>query len=289
MAEWWRAGGKALQGGLRHARNGSLFARIRYGKSSGRTLVSTPRSVPATKSAWRLNTIASAMAGCHSYLEIGLCFGDTFEDVNVPVRVGVDPAVLFRKDRLPSGATVFEVESDTYFTQLVGDQRFNLVFLDGLHEWEQTYRDLLHALDHLEDHAVLLMDDVVPDCSASASPNQQHALIRRRASGDDSGAWHGDVYKVIAVIRQFHPELHVRITGDHSREDNPQAVIWLAAQGATDPPAAVDWEQVRMYASAVTFERYLEDIVPSIQVSIESELDLLETAAKGQSPGLLGQ
>ena len=275
---------EVARGIVAHSRRGTLVRRMRFGKSLGRSLAVLPREHPHTLSARRLNQIASSMDCCNAYLEIGLCSGETFEDVSVPVRVGVDPSILFRLDQLPPGVRVHEVESDRFFAQLVNTARFDLIFLDGLHEWEQTYRDFLSALRHLSDVGVVVIDDVVPDCIASSCPDQKEALATRRALGDYSGAWHGDVYKVVPIIRRLHPDLYVRIVGNHARDENPQAVIWFERGSPPSVTENVNWLEVRRIAEMTTYDRYLSDVVPLLEVPKEMEDLTLQLAAEGRPP-----
>jgi hypothetical protein len=88
------------------------------------------------------------LRGTHavSYLEIGVDEGRTFENVVCAERWGVDPSPKFDMSRLPDGATFFRLTSDEFFAGLSAEKGFDVVFLDGLHTFEQTYTDLVNAL-----------------------------------------------------------------------------------------------------------------------------------------------
>lgn len=90
--------------------------------------------------------------GYKRYLEIG-CFADTcFAQVRADVKVGVDPA---------SGGTVRKT-SDDFFKDLVREEFFDIVFIDGLHHHDQVYRDVENSLAHLSPGGAILLHDCLP-------------------------------------------------------------------------------------------------------------------------------
>ena len=62
------------------------------------------------------------------------------------IQVGRGSQPLINTKRLPPGTIVSPVPSDELFASLPLGMFFDLVFLDGLHERHQTYRDLMNAL-----------------------------------------------------------------------------------------------------------------------------------------------
>jgi alkylated DNA repair dioxygenase AlkB len=78
---------------------------------------------------------------------------------------------------------------------------YDLIYLDGLHQFEQTYRDLQNSFQHAAPNALILVDDTVPADEFSANPDGLEAYRLREAAGHiNTGAWHGDVYKVILAL-----------------------------------------------------------------------------------------
>ena len=114
------------------------------------------------------------------YLEIGVARGDTFDKVNAPLKVAVDPKFRFdhvEAQRANPGTTYHDVTSDEYFGKHVeATEKFDVIYLDGLHTFEQTLRDLNNALEHLEPHGVILIDDVRPHTYLASLPNHQNYL-----------------------------------------------------------------------------------------------------------------
>jgi methyltransferase family protein len=185
----------------------------------------------------------------HRYLEIGVEKGYTLENVDVAARWAVDPNPQFDLSRLPRKVTFFRGTSDEFFEQLAPDVSFDVVFLDGLHTFEQTGKDLVHALAHLH-HGAVLIDDTVPSDAASATPDRQASLALRAGLGAEMGLWHGDVWKLVVCIARHHPELAYRtVVGS----ENPQTLVWQKEPGAAiaEPSAAALSEIAALDYSAV--------------------------------------
>lgn len=98
-----------------------------------------------------LNLIAKQI-DAKSYLEIGVQTGKTFRRVDVERKVGVDPDPL-------SEATVL-LKSDQFFRR--NKEKFDLVFVDGLHEASAAYVDTINSLNFLNDGGIIVLDDVAP-------------------------------------------------------------------------------------------------------------------------------
>lgn len=156
--------------------------------------------------------------------------GETFGAVKVPRKVGVDPCPLFDVSRLPDGVSFYTETSDEFFFGNRAIGPYDLVFLDGLHWWEQTYRDLLHALGKMSDRGIILLDDVMPDHFLSSLRDERQSIQARKRLGMDHSRWHGDVFIVLALLREFHPELDYVLIGNHRAGDNVQAIIWQTPQ-----------------------------------------------------------
>ena len=188
-------------------------------------------------------------------MEVGLFTGMTFQDVQLPTRVGVDPAPKFSLADLPKGVSVHAVTSDEYFAANP-DANFDLVFLDGLHTFRQTYTDLINALCTCPDGPILI-DDTVPSDEVSAIPDQEESRRERSRRGWSGSPWHGDVFKVILCVHDAHPELSVRTIDDGS--GNPQSVVWRSDMDVL--PQAVG-ESVLAQYDDVQFSEVFKDGTP---------------------------
>jgi len=161
-----------------------------------------------------------------SYLEIGVCAGATFHKVEAPRKVAVDPEFRFdheQAQRDHPGTEYHQVTSDEYFGRIIAeDETFDVIFLDGLHTFEQTLRDLNNALLHLQPHGVMLIDDVSPPTYLASVPDRETFFRVREWMGVTDKAWMGDVFKLVHFIETFHQGLSFRtISNNHG-----QAVVW---------------------------------------------------------------
>ena len=174
-------------------------------------------------SARRINTLKDAL-NASRYLEIGVAAGATFFGVEIDDKTAVDPR--FRFDyaaRATDKVRFFEMFSDDFFK--IGDENlsYDIIFLDGLHVFGQTYRDFCATMAYATRRTLWIIDDTVPSDIYSAWPNQREAVDLRRRSGGKSGRWHGDVYKVIFAIRDYFPTLNYCTLP----EANGQTLIWF--------------------------------------------------------------
>lgn len=191
-------------------------------------------------SARRLGRLATEL-GLTTYLEIGVARGATFLNVELATRTGVDPSFGFDIEAVTNATTsLVQKRSDDYFRSLDPSQTFDLVFLDGLHRFEQTYRDFCNALAFAHRKTVILVDDTVPSDPWSALPDLDRSMRLRRQAKAPGAPWHGDVYKLVAAIHSFHPALDYRTITDSG---NPQTLVWRGSR-RDDRPPALDWESI---------------------------------------------
>lgn len=116
-----------------------------------------------------------------SYLEIGVQHGECFDQIQVARKVGVDP------DKLSSAT--HHTSSDAFFAALPPDERFDVVFIDGLHLREQVLRDVANARAHLTPGGVIVLHDCLPPSEAAGG---------RAVCG---GPWCGDVWRAWLELR----------------------------------------------------------------------------------------
>ena len=108
------------------------------------------------------------------YLEIGCDDNVTFNSISLPkkYKYGVDPR---------DGGNIRKT-SDLFFKN--NKKKFDVILLDGLHEYKQTQRDLLNSLKFLNNDGYIFIDDLIPlDWKMELVPRIQ-------------GRWNGDVWKI---------------------------------------------------------------------------------------------
>jgi len=198
--------------------------------SGDRLLAVSPDAASGNGTSRRLNALIEAF-GFESYLEIGVSKGKTLEAVRASVRVGVDPAPRFDVDRLPASIVFHSTTSDDFFSERSPDERFDLILVDGLHEYRQSYRDCIAALGRLNAGGVVLIDDVVPSNASAAISDKAAAKRHAQSLGRELDAWMGDVYRTALALATLHEDVEVfTVVGDGWR---PQMVIRPRPTGST--------------------------------------------------------
>jgi hypothetical protein len=177
-----------------------------------------------THSSRRINYLLSKLPyEDRKYLEIGVAHGYTFEAVSAPTKTGVDPFLKCRIRRDPS-IKLIETKSKDYFdTTSQTNEKFDVIFVDGSHTFQEAYRDIIQALNMLTVNGFLLVDDTVPEDEFSALPDHSLCNSKRKSLGLNRETWSGDVYIAIIAISKFHPEvgIHTIIGPQH-----PQSILW---------------------------------------------------------------
>lgn len=155
-----------------------------------------------------------------NYLEIGVNNGACFLRLKAAHKMAVDPAFkipagrklkYFVKNAANFNNHYFEQTSNDFFAskkETLRNHKPKVVFVDGLHTYEQSLKDVINSLDHLEPGGVILMHDCNPLTEEAAYPADSinHAKVELR---EYQGIWNGDVWKAIVHMRSLHPELEV--------------------------------------------------------------------------------
>lgn len=127
-----------------------------------------------------INTLI-ALNHYNSYLEIGCQSDVNFAKVPVANKIGVDPC---------SGGT-HRMTSDAFFEQ--NKTQFDVVFIDGLHSYEQVRRDVINSLTFLKEGGVIVLHDMLP-----LSWESEHMP---RINGSSSGTTWKIAYELIAYFK----------------------------------------------------------------------------------------
>lgn len=252
---------------------GNLLVHRHNARSDGvRRLYRRPVPRMGRWSVRRINALHAALPGLRDYLEVGLASGETFEQVRVRNRTGVDPVPTFDLEDLPRRTRVVEATSDEFFAS--DDGRFDLVFLDGMHVYQQTYRDLVNTLQVCS--GLVLVDDVVPKDEVSAIPDQRESYAERARRGwpKKGRPWHGDVFRMVPCVVDHHPELEWRtIVGS----GNPQLLVWKP--DPTVRTVSVSDEVLEGYAAVTYADVFSDGVPPSFRPVEEDEAIASASAA----------
>ena len=137
-----------------------------------------------------------------TYLEVGVAKGYTLQKVTCST-IAVDP--FFDLEVTATGARsqtlFFQMTSDEFFASNSPSQIFgrpiDFAFLDGLHESEALLRDFINTEQHCRSNSIIALHDCIP----------QHSSWASRAF--DQAAWTGDVWKVVAILKEQRPDLKI--------------------------------------------------------------------------------
>lgn len=147
-----------------------------------------------------------------SYLEIGYYKGWSFDHVKLShnkIAVDPNPSKTPYQESLEYGKIdhewcqdelgvpelnydykVIKLNSDDFFSKQIEYTKWELVFIDGLHEATQVERDIYNSLKHLSENGSIVLHDILP-------PTFEHVT-----TGTAAGEWNGDCYKaLLAFIR----------------------------------------------------------------------------------------
>lgn len=124
-----------------------------------------------------LINLACNITNAKSYLEIGCNLNEVFDYINCPHKVGVDPA---------RGGTL-RMTSDEYFAQY--DEKFDVIFIDGLHYYEQVKKDFENSIKVLNNNGMIIFHDMLP-------LDPKWAVVPVPENLETYGCWTGDVWRM---------------------------------------------------------------------------------------------
>jgi hypothetical protein len=135
--------------------------------------------------------------GYRSYLEIGVDRCHCWTHIRCAVKHCVDPAVP---------KATFPITSDAFFALPAAKggplERYDLIFVDGLHREDQVFRDVEHSLARLSPGGSILCHD----CNPETEWEQRDA-----ETYDGQGVWLGTTWRAWARLRMTRPDLAMAV------------------------------------------------------------------------------
>ncbi len=159
-----------------------------------------------------------------TYMEIGVENGLCFSKITAPRKIGIDPASadaeLERYLLRHPEATYYQIPSDDFFEQksdILANQKIDVAFVDGLHTYDQSLRDVENCLKHLGENGIIVIHDCNPASAqiagkrADLPPDYDREIIYqgRKAIAHFRAVWSGDVWKTIVWLRCHRDDLNV--------------------------------------------------------------------------------
>ena len=90
-----------------------------------------------------------------------------------------------------------------------------VIFIDGLHTFEQTLQDCYNSLNYLAQGGVIILHDCNPPSDASSTPAQSIPEAEKKWKSKNTSGWTdewcGDTWKTIPFLIKNNPELNVSV------------------------------------------------------------------------------
>jgi hypothetical protein len=105
------------------------------------------------------------------YLELGVRSGDVFREVSKKCSkaTGVDISPI--EFNLPNNANFFQSSTDSFFERLDDNEKFDMIFIDADHSYEQSLKDFNNSQKHLVNDGFIIMHDTYPLSDFYIEPN----------------------------------------------------------------------------------------------------------------------
>lgn len=142
-----------------------------------------------------------------NYLEVGVHSGALLSRVTAQHADAVDPSfqLTYNVALLKQSVTLHQCTSDIFFSNVVSGKIYDLVFLDGLHQFEFLLRDFYNAERLCSRQSLITIHDCFPLTEAMAQ--RDPAVSADLSASPYGGAWTGDVWKIIPILQQYRPDL----------------------------------------------------------------------------------
>lgn len=172
--------------------------------------------IPFTKES-RLDLINLSIrkTSAQKYLEIGCDKNKIFRQINCNVKIGVDPA---------RGGT-HRMYSDEFFSQ--NNETFDVIFIDGLHHYDQVSKDFNNSLNCLNDNGIIILHDMMPSSEEEAVVPIPNVLPY---------TWVGDVWRLAFDLANREDIVFNLIL-----IDNGCGIAWKGKQKSKKLPIGNDW------------------------------------------------
>ncbi len=145
---------------------------------------------------FKRSQIINQLTNCNnSYLEIGVEYGECFNNVHFINKIGIDPDPKF----ISTDGKLFKLTSDQYFNEMLTNDVtpiFDVIFIDGMHQCEYVLKDINNSFNVLSKNGTIFVDDILP-----LNYNEQLKIPLKHYYENGilkyGENWTGDVWKVV--------------------------------------------------------------------------------------------
>jgi SAM-dependent methyltransferase len=125
----------------------------------------------------------------------------------------------------------YQMTSDEFFAnppKEILEKGLDIVFVDGLHTYEQSLRDVENALRYLSNNGIIVIHDCLPNSPVNAMPTYEEA----KQHSDFEGNWTGEVYKTIIHLRALRDDLFIAVVNVDwgvgiVKKGNPEGMVFI--------------------------------------------------------------
>ena len=186
-----------------------------------------------------INWLIEAL-GYKTYLEIGVRGGYTFNSVKLsnPLnKVGVDPAPAC------CSGQILQMTSDEFFARHTA--KYDIIFVDGDHGYEQAKRDFSSALWALTPRGCLVAHDVNPlkECWTREPPTGN-------TTENPKNVWMGGAWRAWAELRTLHEGKGYTVDCRDDLEDPFDCGVllpWMLERAVFCNPVGVDYDWLEQH------------------------------------------
>ena len=201
----------------------------------------------------RSQVINSLTKSDQKYLEIGVEYGQTFLQTHFKPenKTGVDPDPKF--DIIGKEFKFTKATSDAFFQDRFQD-RYDVIFIDGMHQSEFFLRDFNNSIKVLEKDGSIFIDDILP-----LTYNEQLKIPRKYYYENGilkyGEEWTGDIWKVVYHILKNYSQ-HILVT-KYFYNACYRGVLYLTLNNAFEIPDS-EIDVINSYDYFTDFPVYLE-------------------------------
>ncbi len=127
-----------------------------------------------------------------TYLEVGVYNGINYNQIKCDNKECCDPCVC--TNIIIKCDITYKTTSDEMFEQMPANKKYDIIFIDGMHDEAFVDRDIMNSLKHLNKNGVICLHDTFPPTKLAVKKYDTYANNR--------GTWCGDVFKSILKLNQ---------------------------------------------------------------------------------------
>ncbi len=159
-----------------------------------------------------------------TYLEIGVQTGFCLFKIKADKKLAVDPEFKIKvtkkikayiKNTSNFNNIFFELTSDDFFEEkgpyINSIGGLDVVFIDGLHLYEQVLKDIKNSLKYLNKGGIILLHDCSPLSETAALRGMSSEEVFATNPPNWSGIWNGDVWKAVVEMRSERADLQITV------------------------------------------------------------------------------